>query len=518
MPRLPVPGSDSGVWGTVLNDFLSVEHAADGTLKSTGSLAAKADDAAVVHNTGSESIGGTKTFVAPPVVPAPTLSTHATTKTYVDTAFNKVNGSAVYVEDYGAVGDGTTDDSTAIKNAVAAAVTAAQNNGSYYAEVRFQAKTYMVNTPTTGGATNGSAMVPLPVLPVSGQKVTLVLRGAGEASGLYHWNQTTTQLAGTVLRSTYNAGDSLPATGEVSVVGGPTPHYGYGYPSGLFSNMLVVVDGILIVVPQNPRICGFDFRGVAEMRIKSGAVLAASTGTGAPAIPDPVWGWALSPPDIQNNALCEIDSFSVEGHIGGLRITEHVKCSSLRAVNCFNGIVCDGSSGFPHANWIGYACVENCKRAVAFATSRAKLNIACLDIESPTAGTGDHQINDPGNGGVGIINIVSNAFDPNDLNTNVLNNGTLGVNGASGLRVMNLEMLPGATTAPTVPATATPLKNPFWRDSSVSVTGTVTAIKIDGVSTGATGAVAGATFTVPSGKTIELDYSGATPTWTWTIL
>jgi hypothetical protein len=30
--RLPVPGSDNGAWGTVLNDYLSVEHNADGTL------------------------------------------------------------------------------------------------------------------------------------------------------------------------------------------------------------------------------------------------------------------------------------------------------------------------------------------------------------------------------------------------------------------------------------------------------------------------------------------------------
>jgi hypothetical protein len=392
-------------------------------------------------------------------------------------------------------------------------VSAAQSNGPYYAEVRFQAKTYFVNTPTTGGATNGSAIIPLPVVPVANQKMTLVLRGAGEASGLYHWNQTTVQKAGTTLKSTHNAGDSLPATGEVSILGGPTPHYGYGYPSGLFTNMLVVVDGILAVVPQNPRLCGFDFRGVAEMRIKSAAVLAASTGTGAPSIPDPVWGWALSPPDIQNNAICDIDSFSAEGCVNGLRITEHIRCNSLRAVNCFNGIVCDGASGFPHNNWIGYACVENCTRAVGIATSRVKLNIACLDIEVGS----DHQINDTGNGSIGTIYITSNGNTGDQLNTNILNNGSIGVSGASGLRVVNMEMSPGAVTAPTVPATATPLRNPFWRDTGVSISGSVTAVKVDGVSLGLTGTLAGATVFVPTGKTIELDYSGTTPTWVWTV-
>jgi len=33
MARLPLPGSDDGTWGTLLNDFLSVELAQDGHLK-----------------------------------------------------------------------------------------------------------------------------------------------------------------------------------------------------------------------------------------------------------------------------------------------------------------------------------------------------------------------------------------------------------------------------------------------------------------------------------------------------
>lgn len=33
MSRLPVPGSDDNTWGDILNDFLSIEHNSDGTLK-----------------------------------------------------------------------------------------------------------------------------------------------------------------------------------------------------------------------------------------------------------------------------------------------------------------------------------------------------------------------------------------------------------------------------------------------------------------------------------------------------
>lgn len=40
MARLPVPGGDSGSWGAILNDFLSVEHNPDGTLRrSSGTVA-----------------------------------------------------------------------------------------------------------------------------------------------------------------------------------------------------------------------------------------------------------------------------------------------------------------------------------------------------------------------------------------------------------------------------------------------------------------------------------------------
>lgn len=74
MSRLPTPGSDDGSWGGILNDFLGVEHNADGTLKTSGSLASKVSK----------------------------------------------NDLVINVKDYGATGDGSTDDTAAISSAVAA--------------------------------------------------------------------------------------------------------------------------------------------------------------------------------------------------------------------------------------------------------------------------------------------------------------------------------------------------------------------------------------------------------------
>ena len=46
MARLPVPGSDDGQWGAILNDFLEVAHNNDGTLSSASVAAAGAESTA----------------------------------------------------------------------------------------------------------------------------------------------------------------------------------------------------------------------------------------------------------------------------------------------------------------------------------------------------------------------------------------------------------------------------------------------------------------------------------------
>jgi hypothetical protein len=41
MSRLPTPDGDNNIWGTVLNDYLSVSHNSDGTLKVSVTDASK---------------------------------------------------------------------------------------------------------------------------------------------------------------------------------------------------------------------------------------------------------------------------------------------------------------------------------------------------------------------------------------------------------------------------------------------------------------------------------------------
>lgn len=51
MSRLPTPGGDENAWGTLLNDFLMVEHNGDGTLKKAGDIATASSNASSALST-----------------------------------------------------------------------------------------------------------------------------------------------------------------------------------------------------------------------------------------------------------------------------------------------------------------------------------------------------------------------------------------------------------------------------------------------------------------------------------
>jgi len=118
MSRLPTPGEDAGNWGEILNDFLGNEHSQNGTLKlrTDGTLDA---------------------FYQKPVGGIP----QADLATDVQTTLNKA-AFALNVKDFGAQGNGTTDDTTAIQ----AAINALPSAGGL---VYIPAGTYVMSSPIT---------------------------------------------------------------------------------------------------------------------------------------------------------------------------------------------------------------------------------------------------------------------------------------------------------------------------------------------------------------------------------
>jgi hypothetical protein len=75
MTRLPTPGGDDNTWGDILNDFLEVEHNADGTLKKASDIAdakSKADSAVQKVNSKAPDVSGNVILVASDVSAIPT--------------------------------------------------------------------------------------------------------------------------------------------------------------------------------------------------------------------------------------------------------------------------------------------------------------------------------------------------------------------------------------------------------------------------------------------------------------
>lgn len=104
MARLPEPGKDAEVWGNILNDFLLSEHTASGTLKL-------------------RTDGTLDQFYKPPGSGIPKTDLSTTLQAEIDQAGES---NVINIKAYGAVGNGTADDTISINNALQAATTSSK--------------------------------------------------------------------------------------------------------------------------------------------------------------------------------------------------------------------------------------------------------------------------------------------------------------------------------------------------------------------------------------------------------
>ncbi len=393
-----------------------------------------------------------------------------------------------------------TDDSAAIEAAIADAVTRAIASGAYSATVWFSDGIYMAaRAAQAGGAYNSNAQIRLPSQPDTDQKVILQLRSNSYSGTFGHWNQAVPQRAGAVIYSTLVGGTTDGTYGPPCILAGPTPS------GASWSNMLVVIDGLQVVAQRNPSVTAVHLGKVGQMHIRQLGVVADMTpGQMNAARPTNDLGLGLRVPQLGNNHYVQIDRYSCQGFYYGATITDHLTADTMVMVYTNTALVGIGGGAAEHGASIANLGVEASATILEYISSsdgRLPIFIGQCNIETST----DVEFKDTNNSLVGVIYFTDNTRSVPQ------------VTGCQHVKIIDNIRRPGAVTGGdvvAVPASTVALKNPYWRDAAVYVSGgTVSAIAVDGTTVGTTSGM----VLVPTGKTITLTYSSA-PTWVWSLL
>lgn len=303
-----------------------------------------------------------------------------------DPAFNGAT-EEFNVVDYGATGDGSTDDTAAIQAAIDAAEAA--GGGVVY----FPAGVYVV-----GGAlqdtsrSNAQLLLPL-VDAVDSEQITIVLRGATPPPAVMSVVGATPLPDGhSVIKGTLNTG----AGG--ALLGGQGP-------AGSFEDFTFVhckIENLTFRLPSNPVLTALNLAYVTAVELDNVIVDCGSYYIQGLTEPTTTTSRAIRLPKNNNGAFTRLGAVNVVGFYIGYELGEHTVGVQVGAWGCKQAAVFATASN--HASKFERFMAVHCERVLVF-TGYHPVSIDQLDIEHAASGwwVTDYDIDDASNYGVGDI-------------------------------------------------------------------------------------------------------------------
>ncbi len=271
------------------------------------------------------------------------------------------------VKNYGAVGDGSTDDTTAIKAAIDDVVTN-RGGGTLY----FPSGVYVVGgalQDTGGGGAN--AQIPFTQIdganPSTTAQKSLVIQGSGP--GPTSGESSLVPTGQSIIKSTLGTGSgTLPAV--------------FASKAGLRNNLHVAIRDMVFQCPSNPPLTCLNLGDqqdviITDVLIHTGSMAIASVGQPT----HTTYGIVL--PRVNNATLSKIDGVMVWGFSRGYYFGELVSAGSINAEACLVGLEIGPAFHGSHIAKLG--CFECAKAILASGTS--VLLIDFFDIENANGTT-----------------------------------------------------------------------------------------------------------------------------------
>lgn len=262
----------------------------------------------------------------------------------------------VNVLDFGAVGDGATDNTTAFQNAI----NSITNTGGV---IDVPAGRWLINgsfalPPGSKSLTNFCQLY-FPARALESSPITSFwIRGVGKPTINTVW--TTNGIPAATTNGTIIITTNVPANPLYSIFGTGAPSTSQYNQSAIY----IILDGINIRTYDNPKTTGLNLSKFGQASVRDCVI---ETGTGGGAQSQATNGsFGLITPEINNWVISEVFNTDIRGYQCGAMFNEHSDIDDVRFWLCPLAMYFPGGT---HAIHVGHVVVTGCTRGVTGGTT-----------------------------------------------------------------------------------------------------------------------------------------------------